>query len=612
MHKKIVIVATSLVLCLLFAGMYGVMGANERESARVLDLRELKFPSGTVELVNLSFHVIDGKNWTPIAGASITGKRLGDIYYNGTVGNETWYFYGETDGNGNFAVQVIPDTYYIYVYAENYMPESMSITVSDANATFYVEIALDTMPEPDSTVKGRVLDQSDGSPIANATVYAWSGISSNEGFYYPYENTALTDGNGNYELNVHSGILVVHAYAEGYYEYATTVNVPPNTTMQMDIGLLPFKEPEIVSKVQGKVVSEQEPLVGAVVEFVCYSEYYGGIDDFIGNGVVGSETPGYNGSYPGAWRYSGVTDSAGNYAVDVPAGWLSLTVFAEGFYPHYETVFVEANTTLWLNISLEKLPEPDAWITGIVYNEQGQKVKGAYVSAYALLEIVDILPSNGTATTNATYGYYAASTVTDENGKFTLAVPAGQYALYAYHETYGGYNGVVEVEQGTTLSVEIKLTTITNNTVLPGNGTEDSYVISPPKDATVAPKFTGEQEVTLSPGSELRLSISTLFTVPQGKRIMFGVRETKYISAVYNSANGELLLKAPENWQGEEVVTLEATDGITTVIGTILVKILGTSPANIALWFTCGILVAIAVITVFWYRQRNGKQRQKF
>ncbi|MEM3512586.1 MAG: carboxypeptidase-like regulatory domain-containing protein, partial [Thermoplasmata archaeon] len=495
---------------------------------------------------------------------------------------------------------------------ENYMPESMSITVSDANATFYVEIALDTMPEPDSTVKGRVLDQSDGSPIANATVYAWSGISSNEGFYYPYENTALTDGNGNYELNVHSGILVVHAYAEGYYEYATTVNVPPNTTMQMDIGLLPFKEPEIVSKVQGKVVSEQEPLVGAVVEFVCYSEYYGGIDDFIGNGVVGSETPGYNGSYPGAWRYSGVTDSAGNYAVDVPAGWLSLTVFAEGFYPHYETVFVEANTTLWLNISLEKLPEPDAWITGIVYNEQGQKVKGAYVSAYALLEIVDILPSNGTATTNATYGYYAASTVTDENGKFTLAVPAGQYALYAYHETYGGYNGVVEVEQGTTLSVEIKLTTITNNTVLPGNGTEDSYVISPPKDATVEPKFTGEQEVTLSPGSELRLSISTLFTVPQGKRIMFGVRETKYISAVYNSANGELLLKAPENWQGEEVVTLEATDGITTVIGTILVKILGTSPANIALWFTCGILVAIAVITVFWYRQRNGKQRQKF
>ncbi|MEM3444979.1 MAG: hypothetical protein QW115_03310 [Thermoplasmata archaeon] len=610
MHKWSGIGATGLMLCLLIAGLYGAVSATEQgEGYKILTsgITDSLFPAA--ERVNLSMHVVDGKNLAPIAGASITGRRLGEMNYNGTLDNETWYFYGETDANGNFALHVVPDTYYIYVYAENYIPKSLTLTIGDANGSFYVEVALDPIPEPDSVLKGRVLNQSDGSPIANATIHAWCEVSNIEGVYYPLETSAMADVDGNYELKVYSGILVLHAYAEGYYEYATSVNVPPNTTMQLDIGLIPFKEPEIVSKVQGKVVSEQGPVAGAVVEFVC--EYFAGIDDLTANGVIGSVKPGYNGSYPGAWRYSGVTDSAGNYAVDVPAGWLLLTVFAEGFYPYSEAVYVEANTILWLNISLQKQAEPDARITGTVYNEQGQRVKGAYVCAYTFWEIVDIKPSNFTEPINATYGYYFANTETDENGEFFFAVPAGKYVLSAYHPSHGGYYGLVELDHGTTLSLEIILGELANDTGFPGNGTERAYVISPPKELSIAPRFTGTEELTLSPGSEVRLSLTTLFAVPQGRKIMFGVRETKYISALYNSATGELLLKAPENWQGEEVVTVEATDGITTVIGTILVKILGKSPVNIALWFGCGILVAVAVLAAIWYLQRNGWRKQK-
>ncbi|MCX8174533.1 MAG: carboxypeptidase-like regulatory domain-containing protein [Thermoplasmata archaeon] len=616
---RVAIAATGFVLCLLVAGAYGAVSAGEQgERSKIVGLMEFN-PGLTTETVNLSLHVVDGKDYSPIAGASVTGKRLGDVYCNGTVENETWYFYGETDGNGNLGVQVVPDIYYIYVYAENYLPESMSVNVGDANGSFFVEISLDPLPEPDAVVKGRVLNQSDGSPIVNATVYAWSEIEGNEGVYYPSECTALTDDNGSYVLAVHSGILWLHAFAEGYYDYATSVNVPPNITMHLDIGLIPFEgPPAIVSRVQGRVVSQDGPVAKAYVEFVYSSQRYweGGIYNGSVSGAVGSEKPGGNGSYPGspgAWSYSGITDASGNYAVDVPAGWLSMTVYAEGYSPHYEGVYVEANSVLWLNISLEKLPEPDAWIAGIVKSEQGQAVKGAYVSAYAIHEIVDIVPGNGTATTtNNTYGYYAASTETDENGKFTLAVPSGQYILSAYHSEVGGYSAVVEVERGTTLYVEITLSEMSNETYLPGNGTGEKYVISPPKDIAVAPKFHGTLEVKLSPNSEYRLNLNSLFTVPQGRRVLFGVRETNYIMAVYNSNTGELVLKAPENWQGEEVVTVEATDGTTTVIGTILVKILGSSPVPVAMWFGLGVIAAIAVIAVVWFRQRknsNSKQR---
>lgn len=565
------------VLCLLIAGLTAIVGASEGGKTKILEV--IKEPNTTETAVMLRIHVISASNGTPVPGASVSGKQI-DNWNNETIINDTGYFQGETDGNGFFVANIVPGTYYIYVSAQNYFSKGATVTLRDGNASLDVEIALEPLPEPDAVLKGRVLNQSDGSPVANATVYAWFELV-NCTDYFTSEKVAVTGANGSYELQVYSGILVLSAYAEGYIGYSTTVNVPPNTTMQIDIALIPYTQPEIVSRVEGKVISGGVPVPNARLEFVYRMEYWGGL-----NGCFNYSE--------GAWSYSATSDANGNYALEVPAGWLSLTVFAEGYFPYYDEIYVEAHAVLSLNISLEPLPQPDAWITGTVFSEAGLPVSSAYVSAYAIPP-------------NENLSYYTASAQTDENGKFTLPLPAGKYMLSAYHENYGGYSAMVEVETGTTLNIEITLSPITNCTYFPGNDTEARYVVSPPKNISIAPKFLGQQEISLMPGSEYRLNITSIFAT-QGKKFVFGVRETKYISAIYNATAGELVLKAPENWVGEETVKIEATDGVTTVLGTIIVKVVNQSPP--VLWFTCGILVAAGVIALVYYYQRNGKKNK--
>ncbi len=105
-------------------------------------------------------------------------------------------------------------------------------------------------------------------------------------------------------------------------------------------------------------------------------------------------------------------DASGYYSFPAMPGDYILWFDADGYYGVHECTFSLYGGVKWVNETLDAVPTPDANITGIVTDQQGNPLPGVYVSAYG----TSILgfPTSGWGST-------------DYSGAYDLGVPAGTY-----------------------------------------------------------------------------------------------------------------------------------------------------------------------------------------
>jgi hypothetical protein len=598
---------------------------------------------------HVTIKVTDSETGLPVSGASVYAWP--EVYMMEGAGALGFPSYkevsGETGADGTFISGIWNGAYSLSIYVEHYFSNFTRFEVSGEDLT--VEVPMTSVPPPNSILEGKVVDQRTGQGIAGASVYAYSMYRMG-GYYGGYDelDPAVTDTDGLYALKVYGGVMSVSAYTDDYYSYYGSVNVADNSTMSFDIALFPIIEPDRVSTLRGVVSSEGGPASGARVDVTYMPMLYGaemapGVYDSGGreSGQVSPTDPGFStnngGGYSlpyygeGSWTWNTTSGADGSFAIAVPMGDLSITAYADGYYPYFGWLYIDGQGTYWQNATLEAIPTPDATIAGTVKDSSAdQPIADAYVSAYMVRDPVetytdtysertdegistdvsggDAMPEPGQAPPvgmdmMTPYGYYCAKATTGADGTFTLSVPHGCHVVEVWASGHEYYTSQVEVEEGATLTLEIALGQADENTVYSGDADGRQYVMPVGDGVKSMPSAGGPESITIAPGEEYELSVDDVFT-GGSESVTYGYETTENVRVDYDGASGKMTITAPDDWTGTEEVRFRASDGTTTVYHTLDVKVARQSPLLTIVGFAGAIALALAVIAVIWKTQR--------
>jgi len=400
-------------------------------------------------------HDVDG----PIENTLVTLSREG--MYNVTVGS--------TNSSGKvFFANLSVGNYIVQASARGYVYNSTTISVGSGE-TSEVELVL----VPKGGVTGTVRDSVTNIPLAGAEVVLSNGLTV----------STLTDENGKYCFtDVTPGVYTLTVSKEGYITDTATVNVKAGENSSVDILLEPF------GAIAGRVVN----LTGCGVH---NAEVILNRDDALCTKLT-------NTSSDGSFLFTNV----------VP-GRYTLQVLAEGYESKTVSVKVESGRTSHLNISLAMMPV----VAGKVISNTGFPISGALVTIYGkdrvvgagytnsdgsyrvvlrdwgyfivkasacgyienttivsahLNEVItlDLILTqfgfvNGTVEdaisglpiANATVYIGKFSTLTDENGRYSLYLMPGEYTAKALARGYVLDSSRVEIVSGETTYVNFSL-----------------------------------------------------------------------------------------------------------------------------------------------------------
>lgn len=402
-----------------------------------------EFASGTQ-----SFEVVSGEFTGTVFNAS-DGSVIEGATVSVSNGSE-FVTSATTNATGVYALELAPGTYDIVINANHYELEFFSTIEIDASETKQINASLD----PTGTLNGTVTNASDESQISGANITIEN---STAGAYY--KNT--TDSNGSYNETVAAGTYEVAVDADGYVSNTTTnVSVGANETVTFDVELTP------AATLNGTVVNESD---GTPIEGISILA----IDPDDGSIVTSART-----------------DSAGEYQLDVPPG--TYDVVATDPESRYEDSFeVDVDVSDGderLDFSMTEAPEAGT-ITGRVVDDDGNAVANARVEAI-----------------DSTYTHFN-STTTDEEGTFTLKVPAGTYEVTA--DTKGYAEGVdtdvtVEANTNTEVGIDLAEPAYINGTVTNASGPVERTFVVAEGDGQMSFNVTdsdGNYNITVPPGN---------------------------------------------------------------------------------------------------------------
>ncbi|WP_430505731.1 carboxypeptidase regulatory-like domain-containing protein [Haloparvum sp. PAK95] len=402
-----------------------------------------EFASGTT-----SFEVVSGEFTGTVFNASDGSVLDGATVY--VLNGSEFVTSTTTNGTGEYALELAPGTYDVVIDRKHYESEYFPDLEINASETKEINASLD----PTGTLNGTVTNASDGSQISGANV---SIKNSTSGAFY--RNT--TDNNGDYNETVAAGTYEVVVDADGYVSNTTTnVSVGVNETATFDVELTP------AATLNGTVVNESD---GTPIEGVSVLA----IDPDDGSIVTSSET-----------------GSAGEYQLDVPPG--TYDVVATDPKSRYEDSFeVDVDVSgegAQLDLAMAEAPETGT-ITGRVVDDDGNGVANARVEAI-----------------DSTYTYFN-STTTEEDGTFTLKVPAGTYEVSADAEGYAegiDTNVTVDGNADTTAAIELAEPAYINGTVTNASGPVERAFVVAEGDGRMLYDVTdsdGNYNVTVPPGN---------------------------------------------------------------------------------------------------------------
>jgi protocatechuate 3,4-dioxygenase beta subunit len=99
-----------------------------------------------------------------------------------------------------------------------------------ADTTTRLDVQLKQRPGPDATLSGYVVDTETGQALSGVTVY----LSNQDNYGWAH---ASTDADGSFKVRLRSGVHSVSVYADGYFRWEGTIEVPAGRETPLDIHL---------------------------------------------------------------------------------------------------------------------------------------------------------------------------------------------------------------------------------------------------------------------------------------------------------------------------------------------------------------------------------------
>ena len=258
------------------AGTYTVEADNESYAPTSVDGVGAVVGENTTTAITLNDAAIVSGTVTDGSGNPVSGATLA-TYNSDFEGYQTT----QSDAQGNYEFEVSNGTYVVEASASGYADAEESGVSATEGQTTTVDVSLGEA----ATIGGTVTD-GDGNPVASAQVVV------HDDGYQVYE-TATTDAQGKYSIDVPAGTYTVRADKDGYARASAEVDGTAGQTTAQDLAL------GVPAVITGTVTdSNSNPVQGAFVLVDGGGSYY------------------YN-----------TTNATGGYRVDVPAGDYSVTAF---------------------------------------------------------------------------------------------------------------------------------------------------------------------------------------------------------------------------------------------------------------------------------------------
>jgi hypothetical protein len=312
-------------------------------------------------------------------------------------------------------------------------------------------------------IVSRTVDPGTGElePLAGVEVVAetdsgwWDGGGGDGGIEPPVVDpirlVAVTDENGVYSFRaVPSGSYRVSVVVPGMEAGVEFVWVEAGQTAAADFRLHEAIE-EGVGTVFGSVTDAKgNPIEGAAVTLYAEEIYYpvsvspacAGRAKKKGRlrGAVSSSLP--------IDYFATLTDEHGEYRLHVASGHLSLSVFADGYYPAERRVIVHPREKVNVDVALDAdLPPPGEGV-----------VEGTVTDAETGKPIPDVTIGLISARAGPNSPIQPPTTTTDQHGHYRLAgVPAGKVLLFAETAGYNYQTQPVEVKDGSSMRLDFAL-----------------------------------------------------------------------------------------------------------------------------------------------------------
>ncbi len=357
-----------------------------------------------------------------------------------------------TDENGNYSISNIEDgnyylnaiTYFKWNTIDEWYKESSTregaekVVVQNGESVSGIDFTLE-IPNYKGMISGKILDK-DGAGLADASVLIYNAVSDSLGssitYYYSY---TTSDFEGNYSFSeIPDGIYFVKTYSYNNWKYSEFWY--PSAKTEQDATVIELKNGNQISgitiqtsqkittaSISGKVLDlNNNPLSSA---YIFLSSYQSKSDSgFISDPV---------------WAYA-FTDSSGNYSIqNIDKGkYILLAYYVNGsknssvWYNQSSTyegatpVSVDENQKV-TDINFVLNPKSIfGKLTGVVKNENGVPISGAYVTLTPYWEA-----ENGN---DKYFGQWNIYRITGDDGAFEIPdLYEGKYTVAVYAD--GGY-----------------------------------------------------------------------------------------------------------------------------------------------------------------------------
>ena len=387
-----------------------------------IDFSLVPLVPGTGEI---SGHVRDEKNFSPVTGAVVYVQTL----------TEPWY-YGKsmTDENGFYQIGELKSGEYLAeVIAEGYVSEIYD------DALDYEQATLIPVTEPQSvsgidfrigrggSISGYVFDQN-SHPLAGVFVQAEYLRSDSGGWQDPYKSGFMTDYDGYYELTgLRNGACLIRA--EYWTSWGNRVVWYPDADTPAGADTLIVENSATYTHMDF-VLRVPSP-VGTI---------HGIVRDAEGSPVINANiylhlAPENNDGSQWVW-FSAVTDPQGTYRIEkIPEGVYLAYCYAQNGWQYVHRYWADAespdgarripvdeSTPLWQCDFQLPLKQGTASIAGFVRDQYGTALKNAYI------QITSAEKGGVSGQPERIYAYAS----TDSSGFYVVRnLPAGEYIAYA-------------------------------------------------------------------------------------------------------------------------------------------------------------------------------------
>jgi hypothetical protein len=203
------------------------------------------------------------------------------------------------------------------------------------------------------------------------------------------------------------------------------------------------------------------------------------------------------------------------------------------------------------------------------------------------------------------WDYFFKEAKSDEKGNFKIPVPPGRFRIEVFADGFEMYSNAVGARPDETTNIKIQLRPArggySQEFGQTGTWDADNSRIQWREEQGNAPQSREMNNIKMFAGQIFNIDIDELFIDMDNDTLNFEFGGCKNVKALYDPVGRQIRVEAPEDWEGEEEITVYASDGETTAETTIPVEVQLDSPAPrplgmFAAFYAVGIVAALGVL----------------